>query len=108
MKRFAKIWPWLKNKYVITLIAFVVWMIFFDRNDLISQYSYKQELKDLQEERKYYEAEIEKSTAKLKELTSDPATREKFAREQYKMKKADEEIFVIIREESKEESDKNS
>jgi cell division protein FtsB len=108
MKRFAKVWPWLKNKYVLTIIAFLVWMAFFDRNDVISQYRYKKELHELQDEKAYYEAEIARSNAKLLELTSDPNTREKFAREQYKMKKDDEEIFQIIREEPKDDKSHTS
>ncbi|HMT30232.1 MAG TPA: septum formation initiator family protein [Bacteroidia bacterium] len=101
MKRFEKILPWLKNKYIITMIVFVVWMIFFDRNDLISQYSYRQELKKLEIDKEYYIKEIEENKKNTFELTSDPENLEKFARETYRMKKDDEDIFMVIAAEDK-------
>jgi len=96
MKRFEKIWPWLKNKYVITIIVFTVWMIAFDRNDFISQYSYRQELHKLEEDKEYFTNEIEINKKNTFELTSDPGNLEKFARETYRMKKDDEDIFMVI------------
>ena len=96
MKRFEKILPWLKDKYVITIIVFVVWMIFFDRNDFISQYSYRQQLNKLQDDKTYFIKEIEQNQKNTFELTSDPGNLEKFARETYRMKKDDEDIFVIL------------
>lgn len=99
MKRFEKILPWLKDKYVITIIVFVVWMIFFDRNDFISQYSYRQQLNKLQEDKTYFIKEIEQNQKNTFELTSDPGNLEKFARETYRMKKDDEDIFMIIQKE---------
>jgi cell division protein FtsB len=101
MKRFEKILPWLKNKYVITIIVFTVWMIFFDRNDFISQYSYRQELQKLEEEKEYFTNEIELNQKSTFELTSDPGNLEKFARETYRMKKDDEDIFMVIAAEDK-------
>ncbi len=83
------------------MIVFVVWMIFFDRNDLISQYSYRQELKKLEIDKEYYIKEIEENKKNTFELTSDPENLEKFARETYRMKKDDEDIFMVIAAEDK-------
>lgn len=102
MKFLDKIPPWLKNRYVLIIIIFLVWMTFFDRNDFISQYTYRQELKKLEADRDYYLKEIEYNKKAAHELMSNPENLEKFAREKYLMKKDDEEIFLIVEEKKKE------
>ena len=87
-----------KNKYFIVALAFIVWMLFFDKNDLISQYEYRQQVNTLKEERDFYTKETEKVTKDLDELTSNPQKLEKFAREKYLMKKDNEDVFVIVKE----------
>lgn len=88
----------IKNKFFLATVAFVIWMIFFDRNDLFSQYEYHQQLNKLKQEQLFYKAETEKVNKDLDELTSDKAKLEKFAREKYLMKKDNEDIFVIVHE----------
>ncbi|HVW97924.1 MAG TPA: septum formation initiator family protein [Mucilaginibacter sp.] len=85
-----------KNKYFIAFFAFLVWMIFFDKNDLFSQYQYRQEVSKLEQERKFYQDETAKVSKDLDELTSNPKKLEKFAREKYLMKKDNEDVFVIV------------
>ena len=34
---FLKIWPVLKNKYVITISVFGIWMLFFDQNNMVDR-----------------------------------------------------------------------
>ena len=101
MKKIEWLLPWLKNKYVLSIIVFIVWMTFFDRNDFISQYSYKQELNKLEVDKEYYILQIEENKQSIFELMSDPANLEKFAREKYHMKRDDEDVFLIIRPEEK-------
>ena len=91
-----KIILYLKNKYAISALVFLVWMLFFDRNDVISQYTYKSKLNKLKNDEKYFTLEIEKIKKDMNELMSNPKSLEKFAREKYLMKKDDEEIFVFI------------
>ena len=88
----------IKNKFFLATVAFVIWMIFFDKNDLFSQYEYHQQLTKLKQEQQFYKAETEKVNKDLDELTSDKAKLEKFAREKYLMKKDNEDIFVIVHE----------
>jgi cell division protein FtsB len=85
-----------KNKYFLVSLAFVVWMIFFDKNDLFSQYQYHQEVSKLKQERDFYLKETAKVRKDLDELTSNPQMLEKFAREKYLMKKDNEDVFVIV------------
>lgn len=93
---FRKWAPVIKNKYVITSVVFLVWLLFFDRNDIFSQYSYRKQLKKLEADKAYYVEEIEKNKVDMKQLMSDPEHLEKYARERYLMKKDDEEIFLIL------------
>ena len=48
-----KLPSWLRNRYAITLICFFIYMLFFDRHDLISQWHLKQELGKLEENKEY-------------------------------------------------------
>ncbi|RZJ88629.1 MAG: septum formation initiator family protein [Chryseobacterium sp.] len=86
----------LKNKYFIASLAFVIWMLFFDRNDVISQYDYKMQVKKLEQEKEFYNQEIETVQKDLADLTTDKGKLEKFARERYLMKRDNEDVFVIM------------
>jgi cell division protein FtsB len=86
----------LKNKYFLITMAFLVWMIFFDKNDLFSQYQYHRQVSKLKQERDFYQKETTKVRKDLNELTSNPQMLEKFAREKYLMKKDNEDVFVIV------------
>ncbi|WP_448700925.1 septum formation initiator family protein [Mucilaginibacter sp. AW1-3] len=87
-----------KNKYFLITLAFVVWMVFFDANDLYSQYQSYKDVKALQQERDYCLKQTQQVTKDLDELTTNPEKLEKFAREKYLMKKDNEDVFVIVRE----------
>ncbi|MGV8879351.1 MAG: FtsB family cell division protein [Sphingobacteriaceae bacterium] len=87
-----------KNKFFLVTVTFVVWMIFFDKNDLFSQYEYHQQFIKLEQERDFYFKETEKVRKDLDELTSDKEKLEKFAREKYLMKRENEDVFVIVKE----------
>ncbi|QJD98281.1 septum formation initiator family protein [Mucilaginibacter robiniae] len=91
----------LRNKYFLVTIAFMVWMLFFDKNDLYSQYEHRQQLNKLIQERDFYQKETAQVSKDLDELTSNRAKLEKFAREKYLMKKPNEDVFVIVKESKK-------
>jgi cell division protein FtsB len=50
---------------------------------------------NLEKEKEYYLQKIENDRNRLKELQTNSENLEKFAREQYYMKKPNEDIFVI-------------
>ena len=83
------------------MVAVIVWVTFFDKDDVLSQYQLTQKLKELRTDRNYYQTEIEKSKNDMNELRTNPANLEKFAREKYLMKKDNEEIFVIVKDSAK-------
>ncbi|RYE50654.1 MAG: septum formation initiator family protein, partial [Sphingobacteriales bacterium] len=65
-------------------------------------YEYRTEVQKLQDEKDFYTKEIAQVKKDLNELNTNLNTAEKFAREKYFMKKDNEDVFVIIREEKKE------
>jgi cell division protein FtsB len=78
------------------LAVFAVWMIFFDSQDVITtHFKLRKELNQLQESRSYYLGQIEETKKELEQLKSDPETLEKYAREKYRMKKDNEDLFII-------------
>ena len=93
MKRLINL---VKNKFFLVTLAFLVWMIFFDKNDLFSQYEYRHQVNKLKEERDFYKKETDQVNKELDELTSNPQKLEKFAREKYLMKKDNEDVYVIV------------
>ncbi len=94
-RKFPKI---LKNRYIIVILSFFMYISFFDAHDLISQLRLRWKLHGIQEEMQYLEAASEESKHQINELTTNDASLEKFAREQYRMKRENEEIFVIVEE----------
>lgn len=96
LKFIEKIPPFLKNKYLLTIIIFVFWVVLLDSNNLISQHKEMKNLKKLRAEREYYVQRIEEDKRKLIELKTDDKNLEKFAREQYRMKKPDEDLYIIL------------
>jgi cell division protein DivIC len=95
-QHFNKIPAIFKNKYFLVIAGILLWMAFFDSHNWIKQYRLSNELEELEDKKNYYEREIQKDSTALHELTTNPATQEKFAREKYHMKKVNEDVIVII------------
>ena len=93
---FSRIPSWLKNKYILTLLGFTIWMIFFDDRDVITtHFRHTRELDQLKKSKAYYEQQISETRLELEELKSGAATVEKYAREKYLMKRDNEDLFII-------------
>lgn len=90
-KRITKL---IVNRYVLILITFIIWMVFFDENSWINHREFNIEIKKLEKEKEYYNLEIKGDKELIKNL-DDKEELEKFAREEYKMKKENEEIYII-------------
>lgn len=91
-----KVPPFLRNKYILTLILFLIWIIFLDSNNLISRYKETKYLNKLKSDREYYLSRIKEDRSKLEELRTGNRNLEKFAREQYHMKKPEEDLYIIL------------
>ena len=96
MKLLQNIPSWLKNKYLLTALVFGVWLTFFDDRDIITtHFRHRHELLQLQESRDYYLQQIQLTQKELDQLKNDPALLEKYAREHYRMKKDNEDLFIV-------------
>ncbi len=89
----------IRNRYIVTTAAFFVWIIVFDKNNLLSQVDLAHKLHQLKEDKKYYIEQIKQDEIETIELTNknNPEILEKFAREKYLMKRDSEDIFLIVR-----------
>ena len=85
----------LKNKYLLATVLFMVFIVFFDDRDLISNFRHTAELRDLEKSKTHYEQEIAKTKQELKQLRTDAALLEKYARERYLMKRDNEDLFLV-------------
>ena len=95
MGKMSPILKLLKNKYLLSSIVFLVWICFFDRNDMFTQRDRKIELEKLEITTEYYQGQIEQTKKDLSDLERNPAALEKFARENYLLKRPNEDIFIV-------------
>lgn len=93
MARYLK---YTKNFYFVFTVLFVLWMVFIDNNDIVSQFTLRSKLKDLEKQKTYYLERKEKIKAEREELLSNYELLEKFAREKYLMKRKTEDLYVIV------------
>ena len=83
---------------MLTISVFAIWMLFFDQNNVVDRLRMSSEIRELEADREYYLEQIAIDSARLHELTTDKENLEKYAREQFLMKKNNEDVFVIIEE----------
>lgn len=95
MKLLSYIPGFLKNKYLISFAVFCVVVLFLDKNDFFTQYERRKELRELQQSKKHYTAEIATERKELQALETNPAAVERVAREKHLMKRDNEELFLI-------------
>ena len=89
-----KVFRIVSNKYVIILVLFVVWMGFFDENSYMNHRELDQEIDKLEDANEYYKKQIDDDQKVIDNL-NDPDSLEKYAREEYKMKRENEDIYII-------------
>ncbi len=85
---------YLSNKYVWVLLFFSTWMIFLDNYSYFDHRILDKQINELEDNKKYYQDEIKKDQENIKKL-NNPEEIEKYARENYYMKKDSEDIYII-------------
>lgn len=95
MKLLTHIPSWLKNKYLLTTVSFVIWMVFFDLKDILSDFERREKLNDLQKSEQHLKQLITESHQELNLLKNNAQSIEKYAREKYMMKKDNEDLFIV-------------
>jgi hypothetical protein len=93
---YYKIPHFIRNKYFLTILAFVVWMLFLDRNNILSQLGLISDLQKLRQEKEFYINETTRDSIDYHRLMNDSLEAEKIGREKYLMKRDSEDIFLIV------------
>lgn len=91
------------NKYVATILGFLVWIIFFDSNSFLVINDLNETVDRYQKQLDYYQSEYKKNNDFYQKLMNDKDEKERYARENYFMKKPNEEIFIIVVDSTKTE-----
>ena len=94
MKKVLKV---ISNKYFIATFLFVLWTVFFDQNDWITQRQRQKELNSVKDNIKYLNTEIARMNTERNDLLTNPNKLEQYARENYRMKHEGEDVYVIER-----------
>ena len=85
----------LLNKYFLVGLIFVVWICFFDTNNVGQMFRSRRTLRSQRQQIEFYQQEIDKMNRKLEQLKSERDSLEKFAREEYFYHLDGEDVFVI-------------
>lgn len=85
----------LLNKYFIVGLFFVVWIGFFDTNNVGTLLRSRRTLRSQRQQIEFYEREIAEMERKLDQLKSQRDSLEKFAREEYFYLQDGEDVYVI-------------
>ena len=96
MSKLGTLWNYVRrHKYLITIVSFLVIIVFLDENSLIQRAQHRREIQTLTSEIEKYRNQYERDTEMLKELMNNPEAMEKIAREKYLMKKPNEDVFIF-------------
>jgi len=87
-----------KNFYFLFFLCFVLWMTIIDSNGFINRGINFDKLSELNSQKEFYVKEIDKVSLDKERFESDQELLEKYAREEYLMKKESEDIFYVIKE----------
>jgi len=92
----GKLFKTVANKYLIAFIVFSIWMIFIDDNNIFFLRKNVNKLKEYRVEKAFFLEKIRNDSIHLQEMKANAKNLEKFAREEFLMKKKNEDIFLII------------
>jgi cell division protein DivIC len=86
----------LRNRYGATAIAMTVYLLAFHDYDVFTMVKLRYSLYRTEQAKTQYARDIQLAQDQLAELNGNQALLEKFARERYLMKRADEEVFIMV------------
>ncbi|WP_369048918.1 septum formation initiator family protein [Tenacibaculum sp. UWU-22] len=80
--------------YIVSIIVFIIWMTFIDKNSYLVHQEYNTEISDLEKSIEFYQKKINEDNLTIKKL-QDSLELERYAREKYLMKKENEDVYLI-------------
>ncbi|RLD42031.1 MAG: septum formation initiator family protein [Bacteroidetes bacterium] len=90
---------YINNRYFYAGLLFIVWMVFFDQENIVEQLKLSKNLDELEDQKEFYLEEIKNNSEAIYVLETDTVLLEKYAREKYYMKKDGEDVFVLVPDE---------
>ncbi len=84
-----------KNFFFLTSVLFLIWMLFINSMDVFSVLKLKSKLSELKDQKEYYHQKIESVQKDREALLNNEKLLEKFARENYLMKKPSEDVYIV-------------
>lgn len=105
MKLFRSLFLRKYSFYIISFVALLAWIMFFDRSNLINQFRLELEYRSLKNQKEVFDKELKKVMSEEREVMGNEASIEKFAREKYYMKKEGETVFILVDKKDKPISD---
>ena len=107
MKVLLKCWNFIRqhvNKYLVVFIIFLIMILFVDEHNLFRFMNYKRKTNELKIEKLKYESARDSCKKESDDiLKPDNDQAERIAREKYRMKKDDEDVFVLKKPVKKDE-----
>ena len=99
MKIFKSIFNYLITRYtkvqLLIMLVIIFFAFFISDSNIFARFGYDAKTMELNSQIDYYREKTEQDKEKLKLLESDKDQIEKFARENYLLKKDDEDVFVV-------------
>ncbi len=95
-----KLFKILVNKYVITILFFAILLLFSPNNNLIYLSKIKEQCKEVEQQKNFILEEIKQDSIRNADLEKNIKAKEKYGREKYLMKAANEDIYVIKQQEN--------
>jgi cell division protein FtsB len=86
----------MRYKYGLVAGFFLLYTFVWGDCNLVKHYSYDEKIRDLEKEIKHYRKEIEASRKKINDLRFNREWLEQYAREEYFMKRENEDVFIIV------------
>lgn len=98
MKEYLRLFRWKRSRLLLLLCSFaVLWFLFFDTHSLYTKLQLESQKKELIERTEEYREKTAELEQKIEELENNPELVEKIAREDYGMKKPEETVYKIQR-----------
>ena len=83
-----------KKLWILTLVVFVLLVVFFDRNSFMDRAEIKEEIEVLKTQRDYYLERIREDSTEIEKL-KDNDYLEQYAREHFLMKRDSDVVYVL-------------
>lgn len=83
-----------RNIIILATLTFAAWIVFFDRNNYLDSRQLDQKIEELEQEKAFYVNKIREDSSVIAGL-KDSAFLERFGRENFRMHRPGEEIYLI-------------